>query len=143
MKVYIDTSVLLRKLLGEPDAIREWGDWTEGFTSEITRVEALRALDRLRLQGLLQDAEVSEKMSLVRGALEATSLITLNRAVLERASRSFPTVIGALDAIHLASVLLYEERRDERLVFLTHDRRLATAARAVGLETRGLESDAP
>lgn len=137
MKVYLDTSVILRKILGEPEALKGWGHWDEGYTSEITRVESLRALDRLRLQGSLDDVEVSEKMSLLRETLETTGLISLNPAVLERASRSYPTVLGTMDAVHLASALLYVEQKKERLLFLTHDHRLAIAARALGLEISG------
>lgn len=138
MKVYLDTSVILRKLLGEPGALKEWGSWDEGCTSAITRVESLRALDRLRLQGSLDDAEVAEKMRLLREVLETSDQIVLDAAILDRASQSYPTVIGALDAIHLASALLYFEHKKERLLFLTHDYRLGIAAQAVGFETLGL-----
>ena len=137
MKAYLDTSVILRKLLGEPGALENWGDWAEGHTSEITRVESLRALDRLRLQGGLDDAEVAEAMRMLKAVLDATATIGLNQAVLERASRSYPTVLGTLDAVHLASALLYMEQKRETLLFLTHDDRLAIAAQAMGLETRG------
>ena len=138
MKVYLDTSVILRKLLCEPGALKEWGDWDEGCTSELTRVESLRTLERLRLQGSLDDGEVAEKMELLRGILEATDLITLDSAILERASQSYPTVVGTLDAIHLASALLYREQKNLKLLFMTHDQRLGIAAQALGFETRGL-----
>lgn len=137
MKVYLDTSVLLRTLLGESGALKEWGHWDEGYTSEITRVESLRTLDRLRLQGRLQDAEVAEKMQLLREVLETTGLLALNQPVLDRAAQSFPTIVGTLDAIHLASAMLYSEERKNKLIFLTHDIRLGIAAQALGLETRG------
>ena len=65
-------------------------------------------------------------------------LIALNEAVLDRAERSFPTVLGALDALHLASALLYMESRKTVLVFLTHDLQLGLAAQAVGMATQGL-----
>lgn len=138
MKVYLDTSVILRKLLAEPGALKEWGHWDEGFTSEITRIESLRVLDRRRLQGSLDDVEVAEKMRLLREIIEATDQIALDAAILERASQSYPTVIGTLDAIHLASALLFIEHKKEKLLFLTHDHRLGIAAQALGFETRGL-----
>ncbi|MEK7382266.1 MAG: type II toxin-antitoxin system VapC family toxin [Elusimicrobiota bacterium] len=138
MKAYLDTSVILRKLLGEPGALKEWGHWDEGCTSELTRVESLRTLDRLRLQGSLDDGEVAEKMELLRDVLETADMIGLDSRVLDRASQSYPTVVGALDAIHLASALLYLEHRKEKLIFMTHDRRLGIAAQALGFETRGL-----
>ena len=138
MKAYLDTSVILRKLLGEPGALKEWGHWDEGCTSELTRVEALRVLDRLRLQGSLDDGEVAEKMRLLREVLETADLIALDSAILDRASQSYPTVVGTLDAVHLSSALLYVELKKEPVFFMTHDRRLGTAAEALGFETRGL-----
>ena len=138
MKAYLDTSVILRKLLGEPGALKEWGHWDEGCTSELTRVESLRTLDRLRLQGSLDDGEVAEKMQRLRDILETTDVIGLDSRVLDRASQSYPTVVGTLDAIHLASALLYLEHDKEKLIFMTHDNRLGTAAQALGFETRGL-----
>ena len=54
MRVYVESSVLLRIVLGERDRLREWSRITEAMTSDITRVECLRTLDRLRLIGLLR-----------------------------------------------------------------------------------------
>lgn len=44
--------------------------------------------------------------------------------------------LGALDAIHLASVL---EVADDRTVLQTWDRRLAVAARSMGVTVAGIE----
>ena len=49
-----------------------------------------------------------------------------------------PTVVKTLDAIHLASALLFEERHEVGLVFGTHDRSQATAARALGFDVVGI-----
>ena len=69
-------------------------------------------------------------------AIDSLSLIPLTRLVLERAAEPFPTLVGSLDAIHLASALLVREQYDE-LLFATHDRQLAVAARAMGLSVEG------
>ena len=56
-----------------------------------------------------------------------------------RASQSYPTVVGTLDAIHLTSALAVHGRRNRRIdEFLTHDGQLGTAARAVGFAVRGV-----
>ncbi len=137
MKAYLDSSVILRKLLGQPEAIKEWGRWEEGYTSAITRLESLRTLDRLRLEGKLKDEEVSEKTRLLGMVLDSTSTISLNEAVLKAASRAFPTIVGSLDAIHLASALLCEQKIKDKLTILTHDVRMGLAAQAMGFETKG------
>ena len=41
--------------------------------------------------------------------------------------------LGTLDAIHLVTAMLWSEYNGEDIVFLTHDRQLANAARACGL----------
>jgi hypothetical protein len=58
VRVYFDSSVVLRFVLGERGRLPEWSRVSEAVTSEITRVECLRVLDRLRLAGGLADREV-------------------------------------------------------------------------------------
>jgi hypothetical protein len=53
--------------------------------------------------------------------------------VLARAAQPFPTALGALDAIHLATGLLWRERAGTDIVMATHDHALATEARACGV----------
>ncbi len=138
MKVYLDTSVILRFLLNQPGCIPDWGQWAEAATSEVTRAEAMRKGDQLRLQGVFQDEEVAAYTQSLDQILERLSTIALNRVILERASFSFPTVIGTLDAIHLATAMLWQEKIKEKIVFLTHDIRQGRAAIALGFQVQGL-----
>lgn len=62
----------------------------------------------------------------------------LTRPVLARAAQPLPTALGTLDAIHLATALLWKERTDADLVMATHDGTLATAAKASGLRVVGI-----
>jgi hypothetical protein len=99
-------------------------------------VEAHRVLDRLRLQRAFGDAELAELHRLLQAALTALEFVPLSRAVVNRAADPFPTVLGTLDAIHLASALLWMEKMEEAITFSTHDTQLAIAAiaaRACGL----------
>jgi len=70
-------------------------------------------------------------------AVEAFSLVALDPIVLERASEPFPTTLGPLDAIHLASALLARDRFDG-FVFATHDDELGLAAQATGFQVHGV-----
>ena len=45
---YLDSSVVLRVVLGQPDNLAALLPDLEPFTSALTQVECLRALDRLR-----------------------------------------------------------------------------------------------
>jgi hypothetical protein len=73
---------------------------------------------------------------LLQASFTALEFVPLSRAALNRAADPFPAVLGTLDAIHLASALLWMEERDEAITFLTHDTQLAIAARACGLDVK-------
>ena len=57
--------------------------------------------------------------------------------VLARAAQPLPTELGTLDAIHLATALLWREHARTDVVMATHDVALATAARAHGFTVVG------
>lgn len=133
MNAYLETSVLLKKLFRQEGAVKDWGKWEFVVTSELTEVEAFRAVDRLRLTGRIDDAAVATLSTQIRSVLARVSLIELGRDVLKRAAQPFPTVVRSLDAIHLAAAILWNEESGEELVFLSHDEQLLRAAAAVGL----------
>jgi hypothetical protein len=138
MSHYLDTSTVLRVVLRQRGRLSEWGRWDAAYSSEILGVEARRAIDRLRLEGALDDegvARAHEDLARVEGAI---GCIRLTRAVLRRASAPMPTVIKTLDAIHLASALLFRERQEVGIVFATHDTQQSVAARALGFRCLGV-----
>jgi len=134
---YIDSSVLLRVVLGQADRLREWEAIQTAVTSGLTEVECLRTLDRRHIQGLLDASELPERRALVIRFLERMERIDVTPAVLGRAADPFPTPLGTLDAIHLSSAVLWGRARGGFPVMSTHDRALATAATSLGLSTAG------
>jgi predicted nucleic acid-binding protein len=136
VRAYVDASVVLRIVLVEPSPLREWRRITQPISSELVRLECLRTIDRARIRFQLPDAEVAEQRAALLEKLDGFELIPMNRAVLARAAEPFPTALGALDAVHLASALLARMLRDD-LSLATHDRELAIAARAVGFRVLG------
>jgi len=133
MIAYLDASVVLRLVLGEPDRLTEWPSITRGVASALTEVECLRTLDRLLRRGLLTDADVVQRRVSAFRLLEECEVVDLTRAIMRRAGEPFPTPLGSLDAIHLATVLAWREARGEAPVLATHDHELAAAARSMGL----------
>jgi predicted nucleic acid-binding protein len=133
MTAYIDSSVLLRILMAQTNRLKQWRAIERAVSSELIRVECLRTIDRLRLAGSLDDREISLRREAALYHLSGFDLIALDSAVLERAADPFPTALGTLDALHLASALMARHDIPE-LRFATHDRELATAARAIGFE---------
>lgn len=138
MTVYLDTSVILSRFLGQANALSAWGEWRRAYTSEITRVEFLRTVDRLRLGGQVDDDERVALHQHFRVLWEATHRIALSPAVLDRASEPFPTVVGTLDALHLSSALAVQGAPERDITFLTHDEQLARAVAAIGLSVVGV-----
>ena len=100
------------------------------------RVECLRVIDRARIRGLTDDLAAARDRTAVLDALSAFSLLAVTDRVLQRAADPFPTALGTLDAIHLATALeLRAEIPD--LEIATHDRELALAAQSVGFSVVG------
>lgn len=138
MIAYIDSSVLLRVVLRQPNALKQWPVIEQGIGSALVEVECLRTLDRLRLTEGLSDEEIAMRREAVFRLVEAMEIVELTRPVLARAAQPLPTALGTLDAIHLATALLWKERTDADLVMATHDGTLATAAKASGLRVIGI-----
>ncbi len=138
MIAYLDSSVFLRIVLGQPDRLREWKDVREGVASAIAEVECLRTLDRLRLRDGLSAPDLARLREAVFALMQEVYVVGPSRPVLARASQPLPTPLGTLDAIHLATALLWRENRVPDLVMATHDTALALAARASGLPVVGI-----
>jgi predicted nucleic acid-binding protein len=135
---YLDASVVLRLVLGEPHHVKEWKRVESGVASALTEVECLRTLDRLSRQGVLSPDQLAERRTAVYRLMEAVEVVDVGRPVLRRASEPFPTPLGILDAIHLATALAWGDARNEALVLATHDKVLGTAAQAMGLQVVGV-----
>lgn len=137
MIAYLDASVALRLVLGEPNRLAEWQHIESAVASALTEVECLRALDRLSRLGSLSGEEVAARRTAVYRLLEAVEVVDVGRPVLRRASEPFPTPLGTLDAIHLSTAIAWRDARSVDLTMATHDRALATAARSLGLAVLG------
>jgi uncharacterized protein len=137
VKVYLDSSVILRIVLGEAGSLREWSRISLAVTSEIAQVECLRTLDRLRIAGAIKDRELARRRASMLKLFAGIHTVRINRAVLDKAAEPFPTTIRTLDAVHVASALLVRVRMPALRV-ATHDADLGTAAIAVGLSVIGM-----
>jgi uncharacterized protein len=135
---YIDSSVLLRVVLGQTGQLREWKEIVTGVASGLIEVECLRTLDRLQLSGQLSAQVSATRREAVYRVIEALELVELTSAVLHRAAQPMPAPMGTLDAIHLATAEMWRESRGGELVMATHDRALALGARAVGFQVIGV-----
>lgn len=120
---YIDTSVLGRSLLDEPDkpaVERALATFTVRTSSSLLRIE-------LRRLGLRQDM-----LDRVDSLLSSISLIPLDQQIMTAAETLTPSSVATLDAIHLATaVRLAEDGKLDTL--MTYDKQLAAGAREHGI----------
>lgn len=132
MICYVDSSVLLRYLFGVDQRFAETSACEAVGSSRLLQVECARVIERYRLTGALDDRQTAETHGLLARLLEGLHLIEITPAILDRASQSFPTVVGTLDALHLASALEWRSTR-ANLFLLTDDSQMETCARALGI----------
>jgi predicted nucleic acid-binding protein len=135
---YVDASVILRLALGQPNRLTEWPKIQRGISSALITTESLRTLDRLRLRSKLSDVEVATRRAALLSLIASLELVELDAAVLDRASQPMPTELGTLDAIHLATALLWKEMMATQITLATHDEGLGLSARAHGLSVVGV-----
>lgn len=137
MIALVDTSVVLRKLFGEPEVLAEWGRIREAYASRVLLVELGRVIDRVRLAGEIDDGQVEQLQRESRRLMRSVTVVGLPERLLDRAAGPMPTALGTLDAIHLATAMELAARRAPAIVVATHDRQLARAARSSGLDAVG------
>jgi len=134
---YVDPSVLLRIVLEQPHPLRELAGY-DLVTSELTRIECLRAVDNSLVRREIDEDEAMVRRGAVFQKVNNAYRVAVSRTIMARAAGGFPTQLGTLDALHVATALLWRERYAPELVFATHDRQQARAARALGFEVLGV-----
>lgn len=135
--VYLESSALLAWLLGESraDEAKQVLDGAAAVvTSELTFVEAHRALLRAEVRSALTEGDAQRLRGLLRRVGEGWIQVKLFDDVVARAARPFPVEpVRTLDALHLATALeLTQSFPDLRIV--SFDERINDNARALGLQ---------
>lgn len=134
--VYLESSAVVAWLFNEASAatvIRAMEEADLVVTSQLTIVEAERAIRRVVAQGIVKEAKAHK----LRGALELErarwTTMALTDSVLARAGLAFPIEpVKTLEAIHLATALAFSETFPE-LKIIAFDRRVSDNAVALGL----------
>lgn len=135
--VYVESSAVLAWLLREAPGIRVRSTLTgasQVVTSQLTLIECRRALHRYQRDGRISEAGALAARRMLDEAAEQWIIMDLVGDVTRRAGEPFPEEpLRTLDALHLASALVFHEAL-ENLQLLTLDDRLARSARALGLD---------
>lgn len=143
MIVYLDSSVVLRMVLGQPGKLAQWKAIERGVASALVELECLRTLDRFRLVHDLSDRDHARRRAAVYAIIEELDVLEITHTILTRASQPMPTTLGTLDAIHLASALLWREQSPDPLIVATHDEELGRAAESFGFKVIGTDNKSP
>jgi uncharacterized protein len=129
MRVYLDSSALIKRVLAEPEstALIEAVDLHQQngallLSSSLAWIEVARALRSRHL------GRISRVAADVEAALSGVAEHPMVPEVVSLARRVTPDVLRSLDAIHLASALLVDADQ-----VLTYDVRLGQACEANGL----------
>ena len=138
MIAYVDSSVVLRIVLGQQGSFEEWTEISKGVASQLVETECLRTLDRVRIAQDASMEELAPRFEAVYRLLEEVEQVEVSGSILRRAGTPVGSPLGTLDAIHLATAELWRDSTGQDLAFATHDRALALAARASGFRVLGV-----
>ena len=141
MIAYIDSSIVVRLVFAEAAPLGAWSQIERGLSSALLRVECLRVVDQARIRFGLPDGEVARRRGAMLELLDGIEQLPLDSSVLHRAEEPFPTTLGTLDALHLATALAIRNELPS-VMLATHDERLGLAASALGFEVHGIGSAA-
>ena len=134
MTVYLDSTFVIRHLLGVGKTAEFWGRWERAYASTLMRVECFRAADRLRLEGKLDDAGRSRLGSWIETVCETVTQVPVTDSVMRRAADAFPVAVGTLRAIHIATMQELEAVHGVKCKVASADDGLVEAAKALGFE---------
>jgi predicted nucleic acid-binding protein len=128
---YLDSSVVLRRLLPQSGAIQNLTSWRL-FSSQLLDVEVRRTLLYYHAERVLSAASFARRLNEWTAFRDSMDLIPISEGIMQRAAEPFPTLLKALDAIHVATALGWSAQTQEPVTVLTHDRQFGIAASACG-----------
>lgn len=118
----MDSSALVKTIAEESESealIRFLRDWPYRISSAVLRTEAMRAARHLGQDGIRRTS----------AALERVELVAVSDELLEDAGFIDPLTVRTLDAIHLATAKVLQDRIG---VLVTYDRRMVEGAENLG-----------
>ena len=136
MIAFVDTSVVLRFVLEGDISLHHAFAATITACSELVWIESMRVAQRLRLDGRLDDKDLAEAVSRIAACYSSFRVYLLDEEIKQTAAGPFPTVIGTLDALHLACARRAARHYPgETLLVFSYDRQMNLCARAFGFST--------
>ncbi len=141
MTVYLDSSFVIRQLLGVQGACPFWGKWEKAYASTLMRTECFRAANLLRLSGKIDDAQRARLGTWIEKVVSTVTQVPVTDAILRRAAETFPVSVGTLQGIHLATLLELQAVHGVTCSLATDDTQLLQAATALGFVAAAAEPE--
>ena len=138
MICYLDSSPVTRVVASQSPVLRDWGAWERAFTSDLTSAEVRRSLHRIEHDGFIGADDLASRLNGLALLERRWTSMPISRLVLRLAGMSLASPLKTLDAIHIASAIILRDQLREPIIFATHDRQQATAARSLGFEAIGV-----
>ena len=132
MTVYLDSTLVIRQLVGTKSPWPGWGAWDAAYASALMRTECYRTANLLRLSGKLDDEQRARLGTWIERVCESVTIVPVTDCVLRRAADAFPTAVGAIQAIHLATLLELKSAHNITCLVATADDELLRAAESMG-----------
>lgn len=132
MIVYLDSTLVIRRLLGVGETPAFWGKWEKAYASSLLRTECFRAANLLRLEGKLDDAGRARLGTWIETLCDSITQVAVTDGVIRRAAETFPVAVGTLQAMHLATMLELESVHGVKCALASDDEGLVRGATALG-----------
>lgn len=136
--IYLDTSVFLKLFLNEKgsDKARKLVKENSLLCSAIIASECFSALSRRKQNREMDDKTFDQLVNRVKKDLPYIELVKLTDEVLRKTEDVvLRSPARTLDAIHIASALLFRDLTGIELSFVTSDKKQEEAAKRAGLKT--------
>ena len=143
MNVYLDSSFVIRQLLGVRPGCPFWGKWEKAYASTLMRTECFRAANLLRLSGKIDDAQRARLGTWIEKVISTVTHVPVTDAILRRAAETFPVAVGTLQGLHLATLLELQAVHGITCSLATDDKQLLQAATALGFSEAVAEPEQP
>ncbi|MFZ4858845.1 MAG: type II toxin-antitoxin system VapC family toxin [Desulfuromonadaceae bacterium] len=135
--IYFDTSAWLKLYISEAGSAQaaELASAFQIVSSSIVLAESLSALKRRYTNRELSKAQFTRLVKQITADIATINTMPLNSQNLSKSEKIvLETPSGALDALHIAAALLFQDMTKSALKFVTADKRQAQSAEQVGLK---------
>ena len=139
---YLDTSTYVKLYIKErgSEQARKAAREHHVLSSTILQLECFSAFSRRAQSGEIAESDFRKLIKLVRESARFVENVRLSDDVITKAEEvTLRSSARALDAIHIASALLFQDATDIKLTFITSDKKQHEAALREGFETLFIE----